>query len=95
MAGVMYSAKSIIIINYTILVANTWELAASEVNGVRRWMIKASENTYNPFDLAFTSAPTTYMSTSGIGFSLDNVDLQPVYVRCATVGTIIEILYCS
>ncbi len=95
MAGVTYSAKTIIIINYTILAASTWELAASEVKGVRRWMIKAKESTFNAFDLAFSASPSTFITNSGVGFSLDNVDLPDVYVRSSIIGTIIEILYCG
>lgn len=88
-----YTARNPIIINYTIQAANVWEKAASQVAGVRKWMIKSNESTPNQFDLAFKAVPTTYFSNSGVGFSLDNCDLPDTYVRSATVGTIIDILY--
>lgn len=90
---IRYTARNPIIINYSVVAPNTWEKAASAVAGVRKWMIKLRETSTGPFDIAFSSAPTTYMSNSGVGFSLDNCDLGDVYVRSATAGTVIEILY--
>lgn len=91
--SLQYTARTPVIVNYTIVVANTWERAAVAVAGVRKWMIKVSEATSGPFDLAFKAAPTTYFSNSGVGFSLDNCDLGDVYVRSTVPGTVIEILY--
>lgn len=87
-----YTARTPVIINYTIQSTNTWEKAASKVAGVRKWMIKANENTNNPFNVAFTGSPSTSFSNSGVGFSMDDCDLPDVYVY-GTSGTIIEILY--
>ena len=92
-----YSAKVPTIVNYTITSASTWQKAldASSIKGVRKWFIKAKNSTDNSFELAFTSAPTTFLTSDGAGFSFDNCDLQDVYVRSSTVNTVIEIIYWS
>lgn len=88
-----YTGRNPIILNTTLTNANTWYLVASAVKGVRKWMIKTKESTANAFDLGFSASPATIFTNSGVGFSLDNCDLPDVYVRSATAGTIIEILY--
>ena len=88
-----YVGRAPIIINYTITAANTWEQATAGLTGVRKWLIKSRESTYESFDFAFTSAPTTYMTNSGVGLAFDNCELPPIYVRSAEVGTVVEILY--
>lgn len=88
-----YAARNPVIINYTLTLANTWYKVASAVAGTRKWIVKASETTPNAFDIDFTTAHTTYLSNSGVGFALDNCDLGDTYCRSTTAGTIIEILY--
>lgn len=89
-----YSAKVATIINYTITAVNIWELiTGTPVKGVRKWFIKAANDTDNAFDLAFVSSPTTYLTSDGSGFTFDGCDLPEVYVRTPTSGTKFELIY--
>lgn len=91
-----YCARNPIIINYTLTDADTWYKVADAVKGVRKWMIKSSEDTPNPFKICFQANAddnTPAFSTIGPGFSLDNCDLSDLYARSSTAGTIVEILY--
>ena len=90
-----YSAKAPIIINYTLNLADTWYPINSEVKGVRRWILKAKEDTYNTFDYDYTAGHSTYMTNSGIGISRDNCDLPMIYARSSTAGTVLELEYWS
>lgn len=87
-----YCGRNPVILNVTLTNANTWYKVADAIAGVRRWMIKTNESTANAFDIAFKSAPVTFMSNSSVGFSLDNCDLPDTYCRSSTAGTVIEIL---
>jgi hypothetical protein len=91
-----YSAKAPTIINQTLILANTWYKVASAVKGVRKWMIKASESTYNAFDVDMTTQDTplhaTYLTNSGTGLSMDGCDMPDIYCRSDSAGTVIEIL---
>lgn len=87
-----YRARAPIIINYTLTNANTWYLVSNAVKGVQKWMIKSREGTPNAFDIDFTTDHTTYMTNSGVGFSLDNCDMPDTYCRSTTAGTVIEIM---
>lgn len=87
-----YTARSPIIINYTILAGSTWEKASSAIQGVRKWLVKARESTNNEFRMSFVAAPTTYVTNSGVGLAFDNCELPNIYVY-GTVGTVVEILY--
>jgi len=80
-----------IIINYTLTNANTWYAINSATPGVRRWVLKARESTYNAFDYDYTSTHTTHMTNSGIGISRDNCDLPIIYARSADAGTVLEL----
>jgi hypothetical protein len=90
-----YSAKTPTIINYTLTNSNTWYKVVSEIKGVRKWFMKAKEDTDNSFDYDFTSTHATIMTNSGSGVSFDGCDLPDVYCRSATAGTVIEICYWS
>lgn len=93
---IRYSAKVPTIINYTIVATDTWELiTGTPVSGIRRWFIKTRDSTDNSFDMAFTSNPSTWLSSDGSGFVFDECDLPTVYVRTSTAGTIFEINYWS
>ena len=88
-----YSAKAPIIIEYTLTLADTWYAINTAVRGVRRWVLKSRESTYNAFDYDYTATHTTYMTNGGIGISRDNCDLPVVYARSSTAGTILELEY--
>ena len=87
-----YKAKVGIIINATITAAATWQKIASKDTTIRRWFIKAKNSTDNSFDLAFTTAPSTFLTTDGSGFAFDECSLPDIYVRSSTINTVIEIL---
>ncbi len=84
-----------IVINYTISATDTWEqVTGTPVAGPRKWLIKARESTFNQFDLAFEdTAPSAHLTSDGSGFSWDNCDLPPVFVRTSTAGTTFELIY--
>lgn len=88
-----YSSKVGNITASTIAAANTWQKIASESKAMRKWFIKARRSTDNSFDLAFVAVPgDDYLTTDGPGFTFDNTSLPDIYVRSATVNTVIEIL---
>ena len=89
-----YVARAPIILNYTIVAVNTWELiTGTGVKGVRKWFLKTRDNTDNAFDMAFKAAPTTYLTSDGSGFTFDDTALPAVYVRTSTAGTVFELAY--
>lgn len=98
-----YTSRAPIIINYTILANNTWEKAASGKQGVRKWLVKERDATPSnasysqagfDLDLSTATSPThaTYVTSTGVGYSMDNCDLPDVWVR-GTAGKIIEVQY--
>jgi len=80
-----------LILNYTILAANTWELAFDLRNydKIKTWKIKARETTDNAFDYAYTASPTAHISNNGAGIT-ENTPVKLIYVRSASVSTIME-----
>ena len=91
--GFDYVGRAPIIINYELTLADTWYQVCSAIAGVRKWKLKAREDTDNSFDYDFTSAHTTYMTNSGSGASFDNCELPDIYCKSSTAGTVIEIEY--
>lgn len=88
-----YTSRNPIIINVELTDADTWYQIASPVAGVRKWWIKANEETLNAFDFAFQENATAIWSNCGSGFVVDDCDLMNIWCRSATAGTIIEFLY--
>lgn len=89
----MYTAKVGKITVFEITQVNTWQKAISGSSGIRKWFIKARDNTDNAFDVAFIASPEdNHLTTDGSGFQFDDCALPDVYVRSATINTKIEIL---
>jgi len=88
-----YVGRAPVIINYTITAVNTWERVTPEIKGIRKWFIRAANDTDNAFRLAFTAAPTTYLTSDGSGFTFDGCALPDVYVYCSTASTKFELIY--
>ncbi|MCK9370611.1 hypothetical protein M0R04_11935 [Candidatus Dojkabacteria bacterium] len=93
-----YTAKVPHIINYTLTDANTWYLISSTIDAptrstLRRWRMKARENTDNSFDYDYTSGHSTYMTNGGQGVNFDNCAMPDIYCRSSTAGTVIELEY--
>ena len=88
------SARSPIIVNYTILADNTWEKAISAIGAVRKWFFKTRESTDNEYRYAFVPSPTTYMTNASQGAAFDNCEIPDIYVY-GIAGTVIEIIYCQ
>jgi len=80
-----------LILNYTITAANTWELAfnLTSYDKIKTWKIKARETTDNAFDYAYEDNPSAYISNSGAG-TTENTPVKKIYIRSASVSTVIE-----
>ena len=85
------------ILTYTITATDTWELfTGTNLRGVKRWFIKTRNSTDNSFDMAFVASPgNDYISSDGSAIHFDGCELEAVYVKTATSGTVFEIHYYS
>ena len=88
-----YVGRAPIIINYTLVAVNTWERITPAIEGIRKWFIKTNDDTDNAFRLAFSDAPTTYLTSDGSGFTFDGCSLPDVWIYCPTAGTKFELIY--
>ena len=105
LAYAQYTAKTINILTYSVILAETWEEAfnletlvgAQEISTIRSWYLKARENDDidNGFDVNYSSLTPTYWTTDGgTGFAQSNTALpQNIYIRARSADLVLELVY--